>query len=95
MLQRKLKFTEKALFEMEIDELDEYEVAESIVSARSIAKTIRSNRPTQGYEAEKLYVIKSDSHQGTPIYTKGCFRQEGNEEVFYILISAKLDRFSG
>jgi len=77
---------------MEIDSLDEYEVGESIVSAKSITKTLRSTSHFAGRIGEKLYVIQGTSHQGTPIYTKGRFGQEGEAEVFYVLISAKADR---
>lgn len=41
-------------------------------------------------EQDKLYVVKSCSFTGTPIYTKGTFRREGREEVFYVLVSAKI-----
>jgi hypothetical protein len=38
----------------------------------------------------KLYVIKSFSFSGTLIYTKGAIVREAGQEVFYILVSAKI-----
>ncbi len=90
VLQGRLRITEKARHEMEIDDLDPLEVAESIVTAQSIAKTLRSKSPGRSHASEKLYVIKGISYQGTPIYTKGRIGREGGQEVFYVLISAKI-----
>jgi len=75
VLEDHIRFSDKALFEMHIDDLDEQDVAESILSARTIAKTFRSTSPNRSHAGEKLYVIKSSNYQGTPIYTKGRFGQ--------------------
>ncbi len=84
-----LRFTQKARDEMRADHLTIEDVRESLVSATRIAKIIRS-RPGRGrFAGDKLYVVKSRSFSGTPIYTKGTFRKDEDAEVFYILISAK------
>jgi len=37
-----------------------------------------------------VYVIRSFNYTGTLIYTKGRFGRAQGQEVFYVLISAKL-----
>lgn len=93
VLRGKIRFTIKAKTEMRMDDIDPDEVIESIVSARSIAKALKSRSPVRENVIEKLYVIKGLSYQGTPIYTKGKIAREGDQEVFYVLISAKLDSY--
>ena len=90
VLRAQVRFTEKARNEMEADDLDSIEVLESIVNAQGISKTLRSRSRHRRQGGEKLYVIKSFSYGGTAIYTKGKIAREGEEEVFYILVSAKL-----
>ena len=85
-----VRFTAKAKREMGLDDLDAVEVFESIVSAQAIAKTLRSRSPSRSHAAEKLYVIKNYSYQGTPIYTKGKIERTEGREVSYVLISAKI-----
>lgn len=87
----RIRFTLKAREEMSLDDLDPLEVTESILAASSITKTLRSRSRYRGHPSEKLYVIKSSSHKGTPIYTKGKIDREGGEDVFYVLISAKIE----
>lgn len=90
VLQGRIRFTAKAKEEMQADDLQAMEVIEAIVNAETIDKVLRSHSPHRSHPSEKLYVIKSYSYQGTPIYTKGKIAREGEKEVFYILISAKL-----
>lgn len=90
VLQGRIRFTSKAKEEMKADDLGATEVIESIVTAQAIAKTLRSRSPHRSRASEKLYVIKSLSYNGTPIYTKGKIAREAGQEVFYVLISAKL-----
>lgn len=54
-------------------------------------KTLRSRSPNRSHASEKLYVIKGFSYKGTPIYTKGRFGRDHGEQVFYVLISSKID----
>lgn len=75
---------------MEADLLDPDEVVESILNARAIDKTVRSRSERRRHSRERLYVIKSYSYSGTLIYTKGTIVSKGDQEVFYILVSAKL-----
>lgn len=86
-----IRYTVKALDEMEADEIFPRDVVESIMNATAIAKTLRSRNPARPDAKERLYVIKSPNFDGTPIYTKGKIEQEGGQEYFYVLISAKVD----
>lgn len=65
-------------------------LVESILNAQFVDKTLRSRSPARRHAREKLYVIKSFSYSGTLIYTKGAIAREGGEEVFYVLVSAKV-----
>lgn len=57
---------------------------------RAVTKTLRSRSQWRRYAGEKLYVIKSFNFDGTPIYSKGAIGREEDEEIFYILVSAKI-----
>lgn len=85
-----IRFTLKARDEMRADGLTPEDVRESLVFATRIAKIIRSRASQDRSGGDKLYVIKSRNLSGTPIYTKGAFRKDHDEEIFYILISAKV-----
>jgi hypothetical protein len=91
VLRGRMRLTEKALIEMRIDGLAREDVAESIVNATSIYKTIRSTNPQRTRPREYLYVIRSQSLDGTVIYSKGKLAGPPDDEWFYLLISAKRD----
>ena len=82
-------FSEKARNEMECDGLTELDVAESIINAVAIYKTIRSISPFRKRRREYLYVILSTNLLGMPIYTKGKLEKQADTEVYYFLISSK------
>ena len=82
-------FSEKALVEMEADGLDELDVAEAILNAVAIYKTLRSTSPHRAHARERLYVIQSTNLNGVPIYTKGKILSEGGVETYYFLIPSK------
>lgn len=84
------RFTQKALDEMEFDGLQPGNVKEAILNAQTIDKVIRSRSTKKRFSGEKLYVIKSFDYSGTLIYTKGAIAKEEDQEVFYVLISAKI-----
>ena len=88
IVRKKYRFSRKATDELALDGLEEGDVLESIVNADRISKTMRSSVAP----GEKLYVIQSRSYEGTLIYSKGKFAQEGDEEIFYFLISSKRSR---
>ena len=67
-------FSEKARMEMEADSLTELDVAESILNAVAIYKTIRSRSPLRQQVREYLYVIQI---------------REAGVETYYFLISSK------
>lgn len=89
VLEGRFAFSEKASFELEEDGLNELDVAESILNAVAIYKTIRSTSPSRRQAREYLYVIQSTNLSGLPIYTKGKFIRELGTETYYFLISSK------
>ena len=89
------RFTDKAMDEMDQDGLRESDVIESILDADHVDKVIKSHhRGSDGSSTERMYVIKNRSLDGTPIYTKGVIKTQRDRQVFYILISSKIDRYS-
>jgi hypothetical protein len=82
-------FSEKARTEMEVDCITELDVAESILNAVAIYKTIRSKSPFRKRGTEYLYVIQSTNLDGLPIYSKGKLVREAGEDTYYFLISSK------
>ena len=86
----RVEFTEKARLEIELDDLNEDEVVESLVNAQRIDKVIRSRSRSRRSWHEKLYIIKSPSYSGTYIYTKGTIVRHAEGDVFYILVSSKI-----
>ena len=85
-----LLFTEKAETERERDGLTQLDVAESLVSAVAIYKTIRSTSRRREQGIEYLHVIQSTNLSGTFIYTKGKLVKQLGIDVYYVLVSAKL-----
>ena len=82
-------FSEKARIEMEADGITELDVAESILNAVAIYKTIRSESRFRRGLREYLYVIQSTNLNGLPIYSKGKLVKEQGQDVYYFLISSK------
>jgi hypothetical protein len=82
-------FSEKARIEMEADGIKELDVAESILNAVAIYKTIRSESLFHKRAKEYLYVIQSTNLNGLPIYSKGKLMKEQGQDVYYFLISSK------
>ncbi len=82
-------FSRKAADEMDADGLTRLDVAESILNAVAIYKTIRSISPYRGHRRECLHVIQSTNLAGVPVYTKGKLVAEGDVETYYLLVSAK------
>ena len=81
-------FSEKARIEMEIDGLTELDIAESILNAVAIYKTLRSGT-SRVRAREYLHIIQSTNLSGLPIYSKGKLVKEAGEERYYFLISSK------
>ena len=77
----RVEFTEKARLEIELDDLNEDEVVESLVNAQRVDKVIRSRSRSRRSSHEKLYVIKSLSYGGTFIYTKGAIVHQAEGDV--------------
>lgn len=82
-------FSKKARIEMEIDDLTELDVAESILNARNIYKRLRSISPSRTKRREYLYVIQGTNVDGLVIYTKGKFVEAEGTETYYFLVSSK------
>ena len=85
-------FSMKAVIEMEVDGLTEYDVATSILNATGIHKTIRSRSIHRRQILEYLQVIVGVSSSGLVIYTKGKLAKESGADVFYLLVSSKRAR---
>ena len=82
-------FGNNARIEMEIDNLTELDVAESILNACAIYKRLRSTSPSRNKRREYLYVIQSTNLDGLVIYTKGKFVEATGTETYYFLVSSK------
>ena len=67
----------------------ELDVAESILNAVAIYKTLQSRSPFRRQAREYLDVIQSTNLDGLMIYTKGKLVREANAETYYFLISSK------
>lgn len=89
VLAGRFSFSRKAADEMDADDLTRLDVAESILNARTIAKTLRSRSPYRAGKHDTLYVIQSRSLVGIPVYTKGKLVVEAGVESYYFLVSAK------
>jgi len=89
VLAGRFEFSHKAAEEMDRDGLTPLDIAESIVNAVAIYKTIRSHSPYRNRRRETLYVIQSTNLVGVPIYTKGKLVAEAGIETYYFLVSAK------
>jgi hypothetical protein len=83
------RFSRKALDEMDADCITPADVAESILNAVAIYKTIRSTSPWRRRQKEHLYIIESPNLDGLSIYTKGKLTQEDSVDTYYFLISSK------
>ena len=84
------QFSRTAADEMDNDNLNRMDVAESILNAVAIDKTIRSTSPYRRNRQETLYIIQSPNLVGTEIYTKGKLVVEAGIETYYFLVSAKI-----
>ena len=82
-------FSAKARDEMKADHLTELDVAEAILNAVAIFKTIRSRSPYRAMDGERLYIIQGTNLEGLSIYTKGKLVQEAGVETYYFLVSSK------
>lgn len=82
-------FSEKARVEMEADSLTELDVAESILNAVAVYKTVRSTSVRRGSARERLYIIQSANLNGLSIYSKGKLVSERGTDTYYFLVSSK------
>ena len=89
VLSGRFQFSRKAADEMDADGLTRLDIAESIMNADTIDKTIRSTSPHRMTRRETLYVIKSPNLAGLTIYTKGKLIDDAGVETYYFLVSAK------
>jgi hypothetical protein len=89
VLAGRIAFSRKAADEMDADDLTQLDVAESILNATVIYKTIRSTSSYRDRRREYLHIIKSANLVGVPICTKGKLVVEEGVETYYFLVSAK------
>jgi hypothetical protein len=87
-LANRLRFTDKARQELELDDLTVNDIRESLMNAVAIYKTIRSTAP-RTRRREYLHIIESPNLSGVAIYTKGKLTTSGEVETYYLLISSK------
>ena len=85
VLNGRYAFSEKARMEMESDRLAELDIAESILNATTIYKTVRSTSLSRRGTRERLYVIESTNLTGPSVYTKGKLVKEVGQEIYYFL----------
>jgi hypothetical protein len=84
----RLRFTNKARDELELDDLEITDIRESLVNAVAIYKTLRSVNPTSG-KREYLHIIQSPNLSGVAIYTKGRLSISDGLDTYYLLVSSK------
>ena len=89
VLAGRFDFTRKAIEEMVVDDLTRMDVAESILNAVAIYKSIRSHSPNRSNRREKLHIIQGTNLYGVAIYTKGKLVTRDGVEAYYFLISSK------
>lgn len=89
VLAGRFEFSRKTADEMDADDLTPLDVAESIVNAVAIYKTIRSRSPYRSHRRELLHIIQSTTLMGVPVYTKGKLVADAGVETYYFLVSAK------
>lgn len=89
VLAGRFEFSRKASDEMDGDDLTALDVAESIMNAVAIYKSIRSTSAFRDRRREWLHIIQSTNLSGTPVYTKGKLVVEAGIETYYFLVSAK------
>src|SRR5687768_16282728 len=83
------EFTQKARTELDADGLLPSDAVESILTASSIYKTIRSTSAARQRRREYSHIIQSTNFDGILIYTKGKLVVSGAVATYYFLISAK------
>lgn len=83
VLSGRFEFSRKAAEEMDADNLTRLDVAESVLNAVAIYKTIRSVSRFRGHRHETLHVIQSTNLMGVPICTKGELVAEAGIETYY------------
>ena len=67
VLAGRFEFSGKAADEMDADDLTRLDVAESILNAVAIYKTIRSISPYRNHRREMLHIIQSTTLTGVPV----------------------------
>lgn len=89
VLAGRFDFARKAIEEMVSDDLTPMDVAESILNAVAIYKSIRSTSPHRSHRREMLYIIQGPTLNGLAIYTKGKLVTQAGVDTYYFLISSK------
>lgn len=86
------EFAEKALDELEADDLLPQDAVEAVLNAQTIRKTLQSTSAVRSTKRERLYVIEGFSYSGALLYTKGKITSIAGEEVYYFFVSSKRSR---
>jgi hypothetical protein len=88
----RFEFTFKAVDEMVLDGLTPEDVAQSIINADRIKKTLLSKSTTRKSAGDKLNIIESFNFQGTLIYSKGTIKELQGRQIYYVFVSSKISR---
>jgi len=75
-----------------VDGLTQDDVLESILNAMFIRSKNSRSLWRKGHR-EKIYIVESFTYDGILIYSKGVIRKQGDQEILYILVSAKKSTF--
>ncbi len=88
ILQGRYEFRLSAEIQLANDGLAKEDAIEAILNAAYIVKKNSTSQDKLNIK-EKVYIIESFTYDGVLMYTKGVIRTVGNQETFYIIISAK------
>jgi hypothetical protein len=88
IIQGRYAFTEKALLEIDREQLTEELVLEAILNAQFL-KIRRSTSARKSCRDESICMIESFTYAGLLLYTKGVVKRDAEGYRFYLLISSK------
>jgi len=94
ILHGKYEFRLSAEIQLANDGLNKDDALEAILNANYLVKKISTSQEKL-MPREKLYIIESFTYDGILMYTKGVIRKLGEQETFYIIISAKRSTLGG
>lgn len=94
ILQQKYEFRLSAELQLANDGLTMDDALEAVLNADYLTRK-NSTSADKLTPKEKVFIIESYTYDGILMYIKGAIRKRGNQEEFYIIISAKRSTFGG